>query len=396
MQNATLIQKYGLFFPAAFVVMTACAAVLVRRGLPRRWNLAIAISGIAVVIFTLCFVNPPCGSDFRIFYKGGEAVRAGTDPYVSVWMVYPPSVLPLLALMAAFPMANSLAVWSVLNTVAAASLILLATLALRVQGSPEFERPAPDLLGLLSAAMMLSLPIYWTIGLGSLAIVVAFTLLLAIYAREAGWPILAGVCLGLATAKPQTLLPFLLLFMRRSDIKTWVSMIVVSACLFAISGPVNTLPHRVHENLSNILTLSAHGNTNDYSFDNIQSHTIIGFDRLVYCLGLRNRGVILIVLLGLMGLFGIGLTYQIWRSRISRVAACSLVPLYALLFTYHRVPDCGVLALPLVYCSTRACQRVATGVCCILPRLCLCSRFCFSIPSSSSRPWLQFLRTRSC
>jgi hypothetical protein len=72
-----------------------------------------------------------------------------------------------------------------------------------------------------------------------------------------------------------------------------------------------------------------HISTRDFSFVllNEQSHAIIGFDRLLYCLCLGNRSMIKITQLGIIGLIGIGIDYQIWWSSISLAAACSLVSL---------------------------------------------------------------------
>jgi len=354
MRKTTLIEQYGLFYLAAMVVMAACAAVLVRRGLPRRWNVVIAVSGILFFIFNIFFLNYPEGSDFDIFYRAGKAVLAGADPYTSVEMNYPPSAVPLCALMARLPRDAGLVVWTALNTIAAGFLVPLAVMTLRAQTPLGFERPPSDLLGLLSAAMMLSLPIYWGINLGQLALFETTALLCALCAQGLGLPILSGVGLALATVKPQTLVPFLLLYLRRSDVVTWLSLIVVSAFLFVLSGPVDTLPRRVQENLTNISALSGQGTPNDYSFDAPYDHTIIGFDRLLYCLGLRDRLMIRIAQLGIVGLIGLGLAYEIWRSGISRAAACSLVALYALVFVYHRFHDAAIFALPLVYSSGRA------------------------------------------
>ena len=57
--------------------------------------------------------------------------------------------------------------------------------------------------------------------LGQLGVFTAVMLLLALVAQGQGRPIWAGVCLFLATVKFVTVIPFLLLFLRRPDRWTW-------------------------------------------------------------------------------------------------------------------------------------------------------------------------------
>jgi hypothetical protein len=293
--------------------------------------------------------------DFSVFQDAGQARLEGSDPYQDPKMLSPPTAVPVFAIVAMLPRPVALPAWTALNLLLAILLVPVARTTLSAQGFGDVPGERPDTeTWLLMAAMTLSLAVFWGIGLGQVAILEAMFLFGALYCQGRGWPILAGLGLGLATIKPHTMLPALLLFCRREDWKSWASLTVVAAGLCLASGPVESFSDRLREDLRNIAALSEVGAMNDYSFAGPHSHTVIGLDRAAYCLGVRDRTLIKVLQFAGLGLLGAGLGYGIIRGRLGRPSACALVMLYTMIFLYHRIHDATILALPMIYSGTSA------------------------------------------
>ena len=354
MEKPLLIQQYLISYPIAMIVLSVSVASLLDMRLVQRWIPIIATLGLVFFLINTYILNYPGGSDFFIFRDAGAAVLKGANPYADVAMVSPPTALPLFALMASLPAKTGLLVWTTVNIGAALALVPLSQLALQVQTRRKFKALPKPLLSLSIATVVLSFPIYWSIGLGQLALLESLCLYTALYAQGKNWPILAGGALALATIKPQTMLPFLLLFLRKSDFRTWVSFTFFVVVLCLAATPLDALPLRMQQELVNISTLAAPGAPNDYSFEAPFNHNIIGIDHALYCLGLRDRGVIRITQLVILGLLGGGLAVEICRKGLPRGGACGLVTIYSCIFLYHRFHDVSILTLPLVYAWSRA------------------------------------------
>ena len=343
-----------IYYPIAMIVLSVSVASLLGMRLVQRWIPIIATLGIVFFLIGTYILNYPVGGDLFVFWKAGVAVLEGANPYADPAMVNPPTALPLFALIASLPFDTSKFVWTTVNIGAALALIPLSQLALQVQTRRKFKALPKALLTLSIATVVLSLPMYWSIELGQVALLESVCLYTALYAQGKNWPILAGGALALATIKPQTMLPFLLLFLRKSDFRTWVSFIFIFLVLCLASSPLDAFPLRIQQALVNISNLAAPGALNDYSFEAEISHSIIGIDRALYCLGLRDRGVIRITQLVILGLLGGGLAVEIGRKGLPRGGACALVTIYSCIFLYHRFPDVSILTLPLVYAWSRA------------------------------------------
>lgn len=354
MEKPLLIHQYLISYPIAMIVLSVSVASLLRMRLVQRWIPIIATLGLVFFLINTYILNYPGGSDFSIFRDAGVAVLKGANPYADVGMVSPPTALPLFALMASLPAKTGLLVWTTVNIGAALALVPLSQLALQVQTRRKFKALPKALLTLSIATVVLSFPIYWSINLGQLALLESVCLFTALYAQGKNWPILAGGALALATIKPQTMLPFLLLFLRKSDFRTWVSFTFFVLVLCLAATPLDALPLRMQQELVNISTLAAPGAANDYSFESPYNHTIIGIDHALYCLGLRDRAVIRITQLVILGLLGGGLAVEIGRKGLPRGGACALVTIYSCIFLYHRFHDASILTLPLVYVWSRA------------------------------------------
>ncbi len=354
MEKPLLIQQYLIYYPIATIVLSVSVASLLRNGRVQRWIPIIATLGIVFFLINTYILNYPSGSDFLIFRNAGVAVLEGANPYADVAMVSPPTALPLFALMASLPLNTGLLVWTTMNIGAALALIPLSQQVLQVQTKRKFKALPTSLLSLSIATVVLSLPIYWSIGLGQLALLESLCLFTALYAQGKNWPILAGGALALATIKPQTILPFLLLFLRKSDFRTWLSFTFIVLVLCLASSPLDVLLLRMQQELVNISRLAAPGAPNDYSFEAPFNHTIIAIDYALYCLGLRDRAVIRITQIVILGLLGGGLAFEIYRKGLPRGGACALVAIYSCIFLYHRFHDASILTLPLVYAWSRA------------------------------------------
>ncbi|MGO9913939.1 MAG: glycosyltransferase 87 family protein [Isosphaeraceae bacterium] len=348
------VAQYYVYYPLALVVLALGLCVLAWAGRRRRaLGILVTASGLLLLLLkTVTNENPL--NDFLILLQGGDCVIRGQDPYDLPVMPFPPTALPLFAVLAELPRHGLLITWLAASVIATLSLIPLARRCLILQaGTSRFDLDGPALWA-LTTVFSLSISLHFAIKAGNLSIFVALCILLAILLQSKGWGLAAGACLALATVKPQTLLPFLLLFLRRSDVRTWVALAVVSLVLCLSGSPISELPARFRGEMDNIARLTAFGELNDYSFESPQDQNMIGFNRLVYCLGMRNRVAIRWIQISLVAAFGAWLLTMARGPRgFPRDAFCSIVSLYSLVFFYHRTYDMAILALPLVYAASR-------------------------------------------
>jgi hypothetical protein len=296
---------------------------------------------------------PPSSQDYRCFVEAGDYVLSGRNPYDIQAVAYPPTSFPIFALFAALPRAYSAKIWMVVNVVAAILLVPLARIALAAQDRDSRSvLPEPSVWA-LAAIVSLSIPVHFAMNLGQLAIFVAFCLLAALYCQAQRQAVLAGIFLAFATVKVHTLIPILILFLRKSDLRTWISLAVTTTLLCLSTSSISEFPGRMLDEFRNVTELSAAGKVNDYSFDNPYDHMIIGFDRTLYCLGLRDRSVIRWAQVMILVAIAAWLACLALRPRrFPRKALCAMVALYAMIFFYHRTYDMTILALPLVYAAT--------------------------------------------
>ena len=78
--------------------------------------------------------------------------------------------------------------------------------------------------------------------IGQLGLLAALALVAALDQQGRGRPIGAGIWLGVATIKVSTMLPFLLLFLRKSDLRTWVALVLTCSTLCLLGGFPSLLP----------------------------------------------------------------------------------------------------------------------------------------------------------
>jgi hypothetical protein len=360
----------------ALVILTAKAAsVLLALSVvwrvPVRPGWAWWVSGGVVVIACAYLASvsshPRFAYDYQIFRAAGRDVLAGLDPYSAPRFpahpfLNPPTALPLFAAFAALPARSGLAVWTVLNVLGCLALPFYARSVLASQD--RLHNPADGRgarvsplsnagLAVLAAALVISDAGLRGSYLGQLGVLTALALLAALDAQGRGRPTLAGVWLALATVKTPTMLPFLILFQRPTDLRSWVALGVTTAALCASTGSPAELPDRLATVARRIGELGARGGVNDYSFEGPQNSSILSIDRALYCLGLRDRGQIRAGQLAAVAAAGAWVARASTR-RLPRPAACSLVALYAMTFLYHRDYDTVILALPLVHVAGQA------------------------------------------
>jgi hypothetical protein len=315
--------------------------------------------------------SPFFGVDYRFFRGAGSDVWAGLDPYADGHFnahpfLNPPTALPLFALFAALPSSLGLALWTVGNVVACLALVAGSQHTLRAQeglddpGGPAAWALSPVVMVGLTAALIVSEASLLTFYLGQLSILAAVLLLAALAAQGRGRPVCAGVCLALATVKVPTMLPFLLLFLRKADRWAWAALAAAVLGLCLVSGPPSQLPGRLAALVERIQQLEAPGAVNDYSFEGPRPENMLGFGRAFYCVGLRDRRVIRVAEYVMLAVLGTWVARQVaFRGGLPRAAACSLVALYSVVFLYHRNYDAVILALPLTYSAGQA--RAARG-----------------------------------
>ena len=299
-------------------------------------------------------------TDLFQFWSAGRAIWHGGDPYSSPAILNPPTAAPFLALFGLASLPTMYMIWFSLNALGGLLLVPLAYRTLSAVGAPDDWKLPPVVVGLLTVVVGLSFSFRYGVQVGQFSCLVTLALLAALLARAKEQWALAGVFLAVGTIKTGMMLPFLLLFHRRSDWRTWVVLALAVLALCLLATPALKLWERCGECLKNISAFSERGAENDYSYENVHNgyarHVdIFGWDHLLYRTGLRDRTLIRTASYALLLLLGAWIAWQvIRRPDLPRGAACSLVALYSAVFLYHRLYDMIVLCLPLTYVLGRA------------------------------------------
>jgi hypothetical protein len=353
MADLTPVQlgKYLVVYPVQLAVVLTAVALLFRIRVRNSWAWAVTGVGIATFFFRT-WLEPPAGGDLHYFWISGRDVLDGIDPYRHVTCVNPPTAFPLLALLALLPFPQMLVLWTVSILVGTCALVVLSQRVLASEAGEVWDFP-PPVVGVLTAAVALSVPSGMSVAYGQLSLLTAVVLLLAVWARNRARPVQAGLWLAVGAAKAQTMLPFLLLFGRRQDRPAWVSLAVACLGFYLLASPPAELFTRLQECLHNIGTLGSPGYLNDYPRD--VCFDLIGFNRALHFVGVHDRGIAQALALGLVLLLGVWVGRRcLGRRPWPAAPAIALVGLYAALFLYHRLYDLVLLALPLAYACGRA------------------------------------------
>ena len=225
------------------VALALGVLVLLRARVPASWLKSLIAAILAILVIHLYAVSRHdlFGLDFQFFWKAGCDVWGGVDPYspsrfAEHPFLNPPTALPLFALFAALPIRASLAFWTLLNVSSSLGLIALARSALMSQDRLDvagrqvrggLESLPPVAIAGLAICLSSSEASLKGLYLGQLGMFTAVMLVLALVAQGRGRPIWAGVCLFLATVKFVTMIPFLVLFLRRPDRLSWVVLLAL-------------------------------------------------------------------------------------------------------------------------------------------------------------------------
>ncbi len=323
--------------------------------LVRSWSRLGAWIGFATYLgwqFAVLCILPEGNDDFAVFLRAGREAAAGQDPYSYAGadvFLNPLPALGVFRIAAQIPAVVLGTLWTMITAVLAAALVPLANRIL-IEGKQTDDPAAPgslpgDIASLLSAAILNSNASIWGHRLGQLSVLMALALMLAVWARQRGRPALAGLALAVAACKPATLLPFLVLFLRKRDRAAWISMTAVLLGLSLVAAPPARWPGLLQSNLRQIKASSEPGKVNDYGFEQGISSDIIAFDHLFYRLGMRDRELIAHAhLAAVAGLLAVCVAVA---RRGSPAATASIVAVGAMLVLYHRTYDSVLLALPL-------------------------------------------------
>jgi len=349
----------------ASIAIAGVAIWRCRRSRPSwAWPMAIAL-GLALIARTYYDARstPNWGHDFRFCWRAGSYSLEGKDPYTLRGLqpphenesafYYPPFMLPLFRIFVLVPEETAVRIWTAFNVLISFVLGLMAWRALIAQDRASNIIFQPWIAALLSGPVILSLSARFAIEAGQFSLLVTLALLGALAAQRAR-PVVAAVCLVVASIKVQTMFPFLLLFLRRDDLCTWILLGLFMAALLLCSGDPAMLPERIQAFLSVHEASRQPGFTGDASLLNPKSHTMIGFDHALSRLGVRDHSVEMPLNYLCMAALGICLGYvAISKPTLPRGALISFVSLYSMLFLYHRLYDLPILIIPLVYCGIR-------------------------------------------
>lgn len=345
--------KYGLHVPMQMLALGTALAYVVRWRVPPWWAWTVTVASVLAFAIDVGLTYPPPAGDLYGRWQEGRAVLDGTSPYVLPGCLYTPSAFPIFALFALLSFEQLVAVWTVLNAVGFTLLVWVAHRALQtLPGAESWRLPAPA-LGVLSAVIVLSGACRLGLQVGQLGLAVALAILLGMWGQQRGRPMWAGVGLALATLKPATLLPFLLMFRQRRDRATlaWAVAGTLGLCLLATAPP--DLFGRLGECLHNISEQSKPTGCNYYA--NYAHVEILGLDRGLHYLGVQNPTAVAVLKWSLLLL---GAAWLAWRclgpAPLSEAAGWSLLAFYAVLFLYHRLYDTPILVIPLLYVIGRA------------------------------------------
>jgi hypothetical protein len=359
----TLNQLHGAIWVVAALTLVA---FVFRIPLRAWWQRAVSALGIAFFLVSslITAAGPFVALDFRSFWRLGAVILSGGDAIEWIGShklppLNPPTAYPLFAAFALLPIHASLVAWVGASAGICLALIPLSYRTLVDRGVPGAAELPARTLAVATATFVLSNAPRSMLQSGQLAAIGALGLLAALVAQGRGQPARAGAWLALGTIKPNTTVPFLVLFLRRTDWKAWA--VLAGLCVVACLGFGWGVDVRRSAS-AYLRAINEHGlpgAVNDATFAGPQTAGMVGLDYALYRLGFRAPGSnSLAQTLALLAL-GAPLAYQILRGDgLPTGGDCAQVGLYSCVFLYHRTHDFVVLALPFTYAMIR-CQTAS-------------------------------------
>jgi hypothetical protein len=312
------------------------------------------------------------GNAFEVWWDAGAHSLGGKDPYTikglppphqnELAFYSPPYMIPFCRLIALAPKAVAVTIWAVVNLVICMVLGLAARRALLAQDGEQSRIVEPWVSVLLTAPIVLSQSGRLAMEDGQLSLLTTLWILGALWAQgtKPANPVAAGACLALASFKPQTLVPFLIVFLRWCDRRIWVCFGLFIGLLLLCAGNPSELPERAGSFLSMLRGVRQPGSINDASMLNNFSFTGIGVDHALWRIGVGGPALVHALNYLAIAAGGGWLVYlAIGKTKIPRGALCSLVSLYSMLFLYHRLYDQVIFIIPMIYCASRL--RASSG-----------------------------------
>ncbi|MGC8641035.1 MAG: glycosyltransferase family 87 protein [Isosphaeraceae bacterium] len=359
MKDAVLL--YGIVYPSAGLALFSVSWLIARRQMSAHLLWVVTACGVLASVVRLVFLgrSGSLGVDYRIFHKAGLDILAGVSPYLpSRFTHHPilnqPTTYPIFALIAAVPFSTGLAVWTIVNSVLAFTVVWQARRVLAMQGTDGPSGLSNAELWALATAFGLSDACMATIQLGQLSLVATALILLALECQARQEPYRAGAVLGVATMKVSTMLPFLLLFTRKADRKSWIALAVTGVILILLGGQASRIIEDLRLEIGYIGQLSMPGRVNDVSYQGPYNEWILGIDHLAYRLGVHHRSSLALIQGLTLILVGAWLGWEIISRKISRVQGTVLLSLFSVIFLYHRLYDTVMIAPALVYAVDQA------------------------------------------
>jgi hypothetical protein len=366
----------GLGYLVALAVIASNLVFLGRGRVSRAWSWLLVIAAVALTLGR-CYVlfdKGVAGGDYYAFFDSGLDVWEGRDPYAPNTRVMvdpppkavngnvalnPPNTLPLFALFAVAPFEAGYRLWVATNIILAVVLVVLSARVLAAENNSP-KAPAERMpLPLWIATALSSWSFFVCVINGQITTLVSAAVVAAIWARRKhpGW---AGLFLSIASFKPNTLVPFLMLFLRRRDLRAWVVMAAAGLALTFVAVSPGSLPGRLRSLSDRIVEYGSPGRINDPTFENYNNASMLGIDRMLVCLGVTNLQRARIVQAVVLVAAGLLLFRDVVvRRTLDGPAAGALIALYSVVFLYHRLSDAVLLIFPFTYAAHRA--RVVEG-----------------------------------
>jgi hypothetical protein len=252
-----------------------------------------------------------------------------------VQFLYPPQSSAICIALGTLSYVAARESWLIVNLLAVAALIVLASLFVRAE-TPGRWLEGTFLLGAVILGNPFTAHVLW---LGQTTLVVFAAILAAWWFTDRGRWLIAGICLGIASFKPQICM-FVVLWMMLE--KQWRVLLAAGACAIVLA----IYPLSTDGPIASLLQWRAGIGANYAIQYNLPSFPHkVGLESLVYSLGLHwTAGILLCV--------GIAATLGLWcfRSRFQSTDAFSL--LMAITFTFSSyLHDYDYIALLPIYIS---------------------------------------------
>jgi hypothetical protein len=277
------------------------------------------------------------GLDFSVMYAGGRAWLTGVNPYnqnelnqvmagikglpkgaLDSPFSYPPPTAAFFVPLAlfSFPIANVF--WILLNLLSVAAIVTLSIYVLNQHTKGREYKVRNGIIAAFIIANPLTTNVVWQ-GQTSL-VVFAATMGAWFFSRQNKW-ILAGICLGVATCKPQLcILVFVWFLLERSWKIIGISLItagVMSIYLLIVQGPIGVMT-------AWLLKLQAH---KDFYANVPGFEHVIGLQSLFWSAGLKIPN------LEVVGIASVTILWS-FRSRINPEDIFAILMALTLLFVF--------------------------------------------------------------